>query len=134
MTLVIEAITWATHEAELKTYLGITGISEDARLEPWLAVAAKEADRYIDVDIVDANGDDADLDGDVNFVGIKIGVFEWIKYFRQMFPRLFGLNKAKTDHVEKGFSLGSDNVFKVEMITKSVCVFWFPFVEDILRV
>ena len=133
MTLVIEAITWATHEVEFKAYLDITGTAEDKRLEPWLGVAAKEADRYIDIDIVDANGDDADLDNDVIFAGIKIGVFEWVKLFRQMFPRLFGLKKAKTDHVEKGFSLGADNVFKVQMITKSVCVFWFPFVEDILR-
>lgn len=41
-------MTWAAYEAPLKAYLGVTGTSEDASLQLWLAAMTESVDMYLE--------------------------------------------------------------------------------------
>lgn len=103
MTFVATAITWASHEAELKSYLGVSGSSEDAKLELWLDAITSEADRFIDGGPLHED-DTADLDAEWSMV--KLGVWEAMKRWREAQELRPDLVSVKTDDLTETYSTG----------------------------
>lgn len=81
MATAVDTYTFAAEGAALKLYLGITGTAEDTNLELWLDAAARKCDNLLKgEDFVDE--DDVDIP---HPAGIRLGVYEWVRAFRQWF-------------------------------------------------
>jgi hypothetical protein len=134
MTIVFDAITWATHEAELKTHLGLAGPQpNDAKLQAWLQMATKQADVVIDKDLVDGTGLDIDLDTDLAYSNIKFGVFEFVRLASETNGLPIGIKTGKADHLTKTYAVSSTAAQSVTSITKLVCDYWACFADDPMR-
>jgi len=120
MTTVAETVTFATHGDELKTYLGITGDTEDERLERWLSVATKEADHFLDPDEELEEVHD----------NIVTGCFEWVRLARQEKDRPTGLKSVKDGDFSKTWADDASEPTP-ETFTLAVAGYWWPFKEDI---
>lgn len=101
MAYLNDAMTWATEEAALKAYLGITDASEDANLQAWLDSATTAGDTFMENPFVD----DDDLDIPIP-AGVKIGVYEWIRVAREFYLQnnTGGVTSVKTDTLSQSWS------------------------------
>lgn len=123
MGTVAEGVTWATHETDLKTHLGVTGTSEDVALQRWLSAAVTQADQFLDTDLDDPLHDD-----------IATGVFEWVRLKRTAVrqPNPSGLKSLKVGAVAYEYAQGADAKPGDLAITEAVTDLWWPFKGEIV--
>lgn len=148
MNTVAASLTWATHEAGLKAYLGIAGDDEDARLQAWLAASAAAADQFIGTDVTDAELEAAqarpsshDYDPTAPwgprslYAGelpgpVVTGCYEWVKAARAVYGRTFGLTGIKTGDLSEQYAVGSrvsGGDAGPADFTKAVSGWWWPY-------
>ena len=83
----------------LKAYLGVSGTAEDPRLKLWFASAIRAADKYLEQDFVDADGNDVDPPSSV-----VTGVYEFVKAVRGVYKRPAGVSSTKTMNLSTTYS------------------------------
>ena len=114
---VADVITWSTHQAALKAYLGIADTSEDVHLEAWLGLAVQAADHYIDTDLEEVPA------------ACVTGVFEWVKHKRALAGRELGVMSIKTGDLQENYSAVDRTA---EDITQAVSDYWWPLKKDVI--
>lgn len=152
MTTVAESMTWASHAAPLKAYLGVEGDAEDARLEAWLAGAAAAADQFIGTEVTDEEREELEAwpywrDGSRRYdptapwgskslyAGelpgpVATGCYEWVKAARAVYSRTFGLTGVKTGDLSEQYAVGSrvsGGDAGPADFTRAVAGWWWPY-------
>lgn len=104
MSTLAATYSWATDEAALKTYLGISGSTEDAQLQPWYEAAIEHGDHYLGNPFVDSDGDDV-----THPVGIRLGLYHFVQATRVFFRGNAkpGMIESKTGQVSEKYSLAA---------------------------
>ncbi len=128
MTTLVEHVTWASYETELKSFLGVTGVGEDINLEMWLDAAAEMGDAFIDVDFVDDDGNDADPP-----VNTVIGCFAYVKGIRDATNRNLMHTEVKTASLMEKYinPAGATSASSVHAIAlRAARPYWDPYKAD----
>jgi hypothetical protein len=144
MATVVETITWATYGAELKTFLGISGNSQDVLLEQLIAVASRQCDVYINQPFIEVDEDgepttDPPTDivwiTDPKHAGIKLGVYEWVKRYCELLELPVGaftpggIKSVKTKDLAETYgsvSGATSQTGLAALATQAVKGLWFP--------
>lgn len=132
MATVVESLPFTIVEVELKAFLGIVGTAEDVSLKLWVGSGGKIADTYMNNDFKekDAEGEPTDVDIDLlteaGFEGVRLGLYELVKAFRDVDKRPHGLTAKGTNKLSESYSplLGDKSVNRAFFTAKG---HWSPF-------
>lgn len=102
MSTVVELLTWADYESDLKTELGVTDTSEDARLRRLLESSAYAADDYFKLDTFE----------DPLPSPVVEGCYAWVRTMRDARAVKFGVTSIKVGDDSVGYA--NSAVTKVE--------------------
>jgi len=98
-------MTWAAYETPLKAYLGVSGSSEDASLQMWLAAATGAADRFMN----NPFDGSSTIAPDTLPTEVVLGVYEYVRGARSSLgqnARPFGLMSARTGDLSETYAAG----------------------------
>ncbi len=130
-------MTWAAYETPLKAYVDVSGSSEDANLQLWLAAAVDAADRFMN------NPFDAtdDLSPSTLPDVVILGVYEYVRLARSVLGSTgkgLGVKSAKTGDLSEAYVAGGSsraiNVAAVaDSLSRAVQGFWRSWIYQFTR-
>lgn len=128
MTTLKTFVTWATHEAALRSYVGVpTG--HDANLQLWLEAGAEMGDAFMANPFVDDDGNE--LDPPINTV---VGVFAYVKSSFEWNSREAGMVEKKTAGLTEKFTNaagGQSAKAALQFALAAAHTYWLPWVDDL---
>lgn len=133
MALVRDTRTWAGDQADIKTYLDLTGIDTyDFQLELWYTQAAEEADVYLDFRPW-VDDDDVDV---VQPTSIFVGCLDWVRAVYQAYKNKAaagGVTSIKTAQLARTFAAAAGGGLNIiDIGKKAAASSWYPYKLDVL--
>ena len=112
MATAASKFTWADFEDPLKSFLGVSGDTEDDNLQLWLAAAAADLDLvagwYYTDPVTEELVDETPTDPSANAL-LKIGIFVWVQAIRALHnsPATTGITAVKTGALSESYGKGA---------------------------